>query len=58
MRYEGQTMGRHGNIAGVMLVALMLGGSAGGADSVDGANTDEMLVHLRSALDRTRAERF
>jgi acetylornithine deacetylase/succinyl-diaminopimelate desuccinylase-like protein len=37
MQYEGQTMGRHGNITGVMLVALMLGGSAGGADSIDGA---------------------
>ncbi len=51
MRCEGQTMGRHGNIAGVMLVALMIGGSAGGADSVNGADGGRSLPNWIEAGD-------
>ena len=44
-------MGRHGNFAGAMLVALILGGSASGADSVNGADGDRSLPNWIEAGD-------
>jgi acetylornithine deacetylase/succinyl-diaminopimelate desuccinylase-like protein len=51
MQYESQIMGRRGSIAGIAIVALVLGGSTHGTDSARGADGGRSLPNWTEAGD-------